>query len=150
MEYVLVTGAYGGMGRAVAKAMKNAGYFVFALDKNVEEAEENLLPIQADITDKDSLEKAFSLVQSQTDKLTAILHFAGIYMLDSLVEIDEDKFRRAFEINLFGVYQINKIFLPLLQKGSRILLTTSELAPLAPLPFTGLYAITKSALDKYA
>ena len=31
-----------------------------------------------------------------------------------------------------------------------MLLTTSELAPLDPLPFTGLYAITKSTLDKYA
>ena len=30
------------------------------------------------------------------------------------------------------------------------MLTTSELAPLDPLPFTGIYAITKSALDKYA
>ena len=30
------------------------------------------------------------------------------------------------------------------------MITTSELAPLDPLPFTGLYAVTKSALDKYA
>ena len=29
-------------------------------------------------------------------------------------------------------------------------MTTSELAPLDPLPFTGIYAVTKSALDKYA
>ena len=35
-------------------------------------------------------------------------------------------------------------------KAKRSLLTTSELAPLDPLPFTGLYAVTKSALDKYA
>ena len=45
---------------------------------------------------------------------------------------------------------INKAFLPLLRKGSRILIVTSELAPLDPLPFTGIYAVTKSALDKYA
>ena len=42
------------------------------------------------------------------------------------------------------------MFLPLLEKGSRIVITTSELAPLDPLPFTGIYAITKGALDKYA
>ena len=35
-------------------------------------------------------------------------------------------------------------------QGSRIIITTSELAPLDPLPFTGLYAVTKAALDKYA
>ena len=38
----------------------------------------------------------------------------------------------------------------MLKSGSRILITTSELAPLDPLPFTGIYAVTKGALDKYA
>ena len=37
-----------------------------------------------------------------------------------------------------------------MKKGSRIIITTSELAPLDPLPFTGIYAVTKGALDKYA
>jgi NAD(P)-dependent dehydrogenase (short-subunit alcohol dehydrogenase family) len=49
-----------------------------------------------------------------------------------------------------GAFLINKTFLPLLSRGSKILITTSELAPLDPLPFTGIYAITKAALDKYA
>ena len=48
------------------------------------------------------------------------------------------------------MYLVNKIFMPLLNLGSRIIITTSELAPLDPLPFTGIYAITKAALDKYA
>ena len=150
MQYVLVTGAYGGMGKATVQALKNSGYFVFALDKNVRQAEENVLPIQADLTDEESLLNAFHLVHGITQELFAILHFAGIYTLDSLVEMSKQAFSRAFEINVFGAFQINKIFLPLLKKGSRILITSSELAPLSPLPFTGLYAVTKSALDKYA
>jgi short-subunit dehydrogenase len=64
--------------------------------------------------------------------------------------MSEDNFRRIFDVNVFSVYRVNKAFLPLLKRGSRILITTSELAPLDPLPFTGIYAITKSALDKYA
>ena len=35
-------------------------------------------------------------------------------------------------------------------RGGRIIITTSELAPLDPLPFTGIYAVTKGALDKYS
>lgn len=150
MQYILVTGAYGGMGKAAVKILKQAGYFIFAMDKNIGEAEENVLPIQADVTDINSLQNAFLQVQSITKELFAICHFAGIYMLDSLIEIEEKTFRNAFEVNVFGAFYINKIFLPLLKKGSRILLTTSELAPLQPLPFTGLYAVTKSTLDKYA
>jgi NAD(P)-dependent dehydrogenase (short-subunit alcohol dehydrogenase family) len=61
-----------------------------------------------------------------------------------------EDFDRIFDINFRGVYLVNKTFLPLLKNGSKILITTSELAPLDPLPFTGIYAVTKSALDKYA
>ena len=39
MKYVIVTGAYGGMGYAAVRAFKNDGYFVFALDRQVKEAE---------------------------------------------------------------------------------------------------------------
>ena len=150
MKYVLVTGACGGMGSAAVKAYKEAGYFVFAMDRREYEAEDGIMPLVADITDEADLYRAFEQVKEVTDQLYAIVHFAGIYMLDSLVEISEEAYTRAFNINVFGAYRINKIFLPLLKKGSRIVITTSELAPLDPLPFTGLYAITKSALDKYA
>ena len=61
-----------------------------------------------------------------------------------------ESYDRIFDINVRGVYLVNKYFFPFLKEGSRILITTSELAPLDPLPFTGIYAITKAALDKYA
>ena len=150
MKYVIVTGANGGMGKAAVSAFKKAGYFVFALDIADCEKQENVLPIKVDLTDENSVLSAFNMVSSITDDLAAIVHFAGVYTLDSLVEISEEKFVKAFNINVFGVYRINKTFLPLLKGGSKIIITTSELAPLNPLPFTGLYAVTKSTLDKYA
>ena len=150
MQYVLVMGAYGGMGYMTAKALAGQGFTVFALDKKVGEAEENVLPIQTDVTDIESIKAAFEKVKGITDELFAIVHFAGVYMLDSLIEIADEEFERIFKINLFGAFYINKIFTPLLKNGSKIVMTTSELAPLDPLPFTGLYAVTKGALDKYA
>lgn len=150
MKYVLVTGAYGGMGKATVKALKNKGYFVFALDKRIGEKEENVLPIETDITDENSIKEAFNKVKEVTDDLYAMIHYAGIYKLDSLVEMEKEDFEKIFQINVFGAYLVNKTFIPLMKKGSKILITTSELAPLDPLPFTGIYGITKSALDKYA
>lgn len=150
MKYVLVTGAGGGMGKASVQALKNAGYAVLAMDLAPIAAEEHIFPIQADVTSDDSLEQALAQVRAITEELYAIVHFAGIYVLDSLVEMDSAKFSRAFDVNVFGAFRVNKTFLPLLRNGSRVLITTSELAPLDPLPFTGLYAITKSSLDKYA
>lgn len=150
MKYILVTGAYGGMGQATVNLLKEKGFSVFALDKKVGEAEENIIPLQVDITDEESVRYAAERVREITDELYAIVHFAGIYMLDSLVEMDRESFERIFRINLFGAFLINKAFLPFLHEGSRIVMTTSELAPLDPLPFTGIYAVSKSALDKYA
>ena len=150
MKNILITGACGGMGKPMVSEMLAQGYRVFALDRTIVEPKENLIPIQADITSQDAVRKAMEKVRSYTDSLDAIVHFAGIYMLDSLVEMDSESFKRIFDVNLLGVFLINKEFLPLLSRGSRILITTSELAPLDPLPFTGIYAVTKGALDKYA
>lgn len=147
---ILVTGAYGGMGKAVTKTLRDNGFRVFALDKTVGERDENILPIQADITCEQSVANAFEQVRKETSKLFAVIHFAGIYMLDSLVEIKSVDFEKIFKINLEGAFLVNKTFLPLLQEKGRIIITTSELAPLDPLPFTGIYAVTKGALDKYA
>ena len=147
---ILITGAYGGMGRATAKALRDRGFRIFALDRTVGAPEDDILPIQADITSEESVKAALAAVKQTADELFAIIHFAGVYMLDSLVEMESDKFERIFKINLGGVYLVNKHFLPILKSGSRILITTSELAPLDPLPFTGIYAVTKAALDKYA
>lgn len=147
---ILITGAYGGMGRAAATLLRQKGYRVFALDLRTEEQEDGIIPIEADVTSEQSVLTAAQKVKGLTDHLDAILHFAGIYMLDSLVEMESQEFEKILAVNLSGAFLVNKSFLPLLKKGGRIVITTSELAPLDPLPFTGIYAVTKGALDKYA
>ena len=138
------------MGRAATELFVSRGFRVFALDRRVDEPCDNVIPIEADVSSAESVKAAFDVVKSHTDSLFAIIHFAGIYMLDSLVEMDDEAFLRIFNVNLRGAFLVNRAFLPLLKSGSKILITTSELAPLDPLPFTGIYAVTKSALDKYA
>lgn len=149
MKYVLITGALGGMGLSTARRLRDRGYSVIALDRRVGD-EEGITFIECDVTDENSVRAAYDKVISITDRLYAVIHFAGIYMLDSLVEMEREEFEKIFRVNLFGAYLINKVFMPCLAAGSRIIITTSELAPLDPLPFTGIYGITKSALDKYA
>lgn len=150
MKDIVVTGAYGGMGRATALHLADMGFRVFALDIKVLDPEKNIIPVRVDVTDENSVKTAVKTIMEHTKSLYAVIHFAGIYMLDSLVEMDSNSFRRIFDINTYGAFLVNKALLPLLSKGSRIIITTSELAPLDPLPFTGIYAVTKAALDKYA
>lgn len=151
MESIIITGAYGGMGRATVKNLLKKGYRIFALDVKIEESkDENLIPISVDITSEESLLKAKKTILSYTDKIHAIIHYAGLYMLDSLIEIESSAFKKIVSVNFIGPYLVNKVFYSLLKTNSRIIIVTSELATIKPLPFTGLYAVTKTALDRYA
>ncbi len=151
MKYIVVTGARGGMGRAFVQKAAEDGFTVFALD--ITSPDENgaaIIGIKADVTDEKSLNEACSVISQYTDTLYAVVHFAGIYILDSLVEIERENFESIYRINVLGPFLVNRTLMPLLKKESRIVMTTSELSTLKPLPYTGLYAVTKAALDRYA
>ncbi len=149
MQNIIITGASGGMGSATCRLLVSLGYNVYGLD--VYDAKiAGVHFVQTDITSMSSIKNAFEKIKKEVDSVYAIIHFAGIYKLNSLIEISEEEFLKTFDINLFGMYRMNKMFCPLLNKGSRIIITSSELAPLQPLPFTSIYAITKTAIERYA
>ena len=151
MKYVVLTGASGGMGLAIAKKLTADGYFVFGLDiKETKEEVENLSFIKTDITSEKSIINAFKEISKKTKEIDAIVSTAGIYDINSLIEMSEEDFIRIFDINVFGIYRLNKTFVPLLKEKGKVVMISSELAPLDPLPFTGIYAITKSTVEKYA
>ncbi len=148
MKTVLVTGAAGGLGQAVCKLLLERGCVVYALDRERRELPQSLHFLSCDLTEESSVAQAAAALRGQS--LDAIVHAAGIYDLDSLIEMDEARFLRIFQVNLFGVYRVNRAFVPMLRPGGRVVVVSSELAPLDPLPFTGIYAVTKTALEQYA
>lgn len=150
MKSVLITGAGGGMGKAAVDLFVRSGCRVLAADVTPCEGRENVVPIQMDVRDEDSVKAAFEKASEATGELYAIIHLAGIYALDSLVEMPTAVFERMIDVNLKGAFIVNKTFLPLLKGGARIIIVTSELAVRDLLPFTGIYGISKSALDGYA
>ena len=151
MKSVLITGASGGMGLAACRLFLYSGFRVFGLDIREPDIDSgDFTFIRTDITDMNSVQSAFDAVSRSVSSLRAIIHFSGKYDFNSLIEIPDKELESIFDVNVFGVYRVNKIFLPILEEDGRIVITSSELAPLDPLPFTGLYGITKSALEKYA
>ena len=149
MKTILITGVLGGMGSATAELLIKNGYNVIGLDVK-DGGDLPFVYFKTDLTKESEIQRTYDEIQKIAPQIDGIIHFAGIYKMDSLVEMDEKDFTSIFDINVFSIYRINKIFLPLLKKGSRIIITSSELAPLDPLPFTGIYAITKSTIEKYA
>ena len=147
---VLLVGGAGGLGSAVGVYLAQRGIRVFSCDiKEHNCVGENIVPINMDVTDRASIEQAFDTVSSMSSSLSALISIAGVFSMDSIVEIPEEKFRNILEINLTSVYRVNKTFLPLLEQGGRIIITTSEVANLKPYPFNGMYCMTKTALECY-
>ena len=149
MANYMVTGAGGGMGSAICRLLARKGCHVWGIDRSVP-AETGWRFIQADITSADDLQAILPQIGAEAGSLDGIIHTAGIYDLNSLVEMPQADFLRDFDVNLFGMYRVNRLFFPLLAPNARIVIVSSELAPLDPLPFTGIYAITKAAVEKYA
>ncbi len=151
MKSVIISGFSGGMGIETAEKFSSNGYFVYGLDiKEPEENIENTKFIKTDLRDIESIKQAFEVVSKETNEIDIIISMAGIYDFNSLIEMSEEEFIRIFDINVFSIYRMNKAFLPLLKKKGKIIIVSSELAPLDPLPFTGIYAITKTTIERYA
>ena len=119
MKTAVVTGACGGMGAALCRMLTEAGHEVWGIDRKAPETPVLWRVIQADVTSEEQLKSAFVQVRTEAGGLDGIINMAGIYDLDSLVEISGEDFARDFNVNLFGMSRVNRIFLPLLGKGGR-------------------------------
>ena len=152
MKNVVITGGASGMGRATALKLAKNGYNVLSLDiKETSEQVANITQLKVDVTNMQSVQNAFDYVSSKTDKLDAVINFAGIIMMNSLIEISEEDFVKIFNITVFGAYRVNKVFFPLVKNGNgKIIITTSELVSNKILPFNAIYSISKKALDAYS
>ncbi len=150
MKKILLTGANGGLGKAVTKYFTQNGFFVYRTDVCLGEEIENTKQFISDNTNSDSIKNLKEAISAETDTLDAIVHVAGFFNMDSLIEIEEKDLRKIFDINFFGVYLLNKEFYDMFDKGGRIVIVTSEVASIYPLPFESIYGLTKSTLDNYA
>lgn len=145
---VLITGAASGIGRATAYYFMERGHCVFGIDIAPMQAQSNFCTFAADITNEASLLRIRD--ELKDIRFHAIVNIAGIHKMASLVESDFASMKKLIDINLCGTMLVNRVFHSLLKPDGRILIVTSEVATLDPMPFNGLYNVSKTALDTYA
>jgi NAD(P)-dependent dehydrogenase (short-subunit alcohol dehydrogenase family) len=110
---------------------------------------DHIIPREMDVTSNESVEKIFREVKQEFGGLDLIINNAGVDRYFPLSEAPLEAFKEIFEINLFGAYRVNQIFLPLLKSpGGRIIHIGSESYHLT-LPFMP-YPLTKRAVESYA
>jgi len=152
----LVTGAGGGLGHATVERLVANGWKVFESDLSKEMLRSSMhdpdvVPVVMDVTDNDSIDGAYDAVASQTDRLDAIVNFAGVIGVGSLTDIPEERLARILDINVMGTYRVNKTFLPLVEAAKgRIVNLSSETGWQSAAPFNGPYAMSKHAIEAYS
>lgn len=146
---VLITGCSSGIGKEVASYLLEQNINVYGLDINKIE-DERIKSFYCDVSDVSSILNVHDKLKEENVIFDAIINIAGTFIIDSFIEVDEKSLKRIFDVNLMGTINVNKIFFDLLKEKGRILITTSEVAPLDPLPFNGIYNVTKTGLDAYS
>lgn len=147
---LLITGSSSGIGQAVTDQFIKNGHTVYGIDVVKSADKEFFQSFDADITDEASLQSIREHLRERNVTLDAILNIAGIHMMASLVESDYARMKKVVDVNLSGTLLVNRIFHDCLSETGRIVIVTSEVASFDPMPFNGLYHVTKTALDSYA
>lgn len=148
---VLVTGAGGGLGRAICQRFARAGFAVVATDVDVAQlAELNLGPggvaQRMDVTDTDAVKQVAGFVAEKFGRLDVLVNNAGVIGYFPVAETDPEALIRHFQINSFGALRVTHACLDLLvASGGRVLNISSESYKLRT-PFQ-IYQSTKLALE---
>ena len=155
----LVTGGTSGIGKATARMLAVRGWRVIAVglgaDENIPETQRlghsELLTYEMDVTKPADITRILGALP----RLDAIVHCAGFGIAGSAECTPMTLARKQFDVNYFGVLQVNEIALPLLRrtaarnrKRGRVIVVGSIGGRLG-LPFQSHYSSTKAALEMY-
>ncbi len=154
-KVAVVTGATEGIGFAIAKTFVNEGAFVFITGrrpKELTEATDKLGPmavgIQGDVANIADIERLYDVVARQKGHVDIVVANAGLGDLSPLEKVNEAFFDRLFNVNVKGALFTIQKAIPLLRKGSSIIITGS-VAGSKGTPGMGVYGATKAAVRSF-
>ena len=147
----LVTGADGGLGIHVTKALLDAGFLVTGLAPKIKQSDFDNSRFTALPSRLDSLEAAkrsADAVITKFGKIDVLAHLVGGFAGGpSVAETDDTTFRRMFEMNVDSAFHILRAVLPHMQKaGNGRIIAIGSRAAESPGAGVGAYSASKAAL----
>ena len=153
---VAITGSTGGLGSALADALRGrkANLVLLDLDHDAVTAQAERLGsqrvavgIQADVRDMQSLEDAMRQAVEHFGRLDIVIAGAGIAEgLTTLALIDPRDWEQTIDINLNGVWRTFRAALPYVQAQRGHLLAISSMAAFVHNPLNGPYPASKAGV----
>ena len=152
---VVVTGASGGIGLAVANRLFDDGWHVVATDLDLARlrdvfgaraAEPRMTLAALDVTDHAAVDVLAASLRERCG-VAGLVNVAGMLQdVVPMLEMDDDMQRRVWEVNYFGAQHCLRGFAPLMkQAGAGAVVNITSINELRPLPLHA-YSPTKVAL----
>jgi len=156
----LITGGTRGIGRAISFRFARSGATVIANYLRDEKAAEQLKVIaseeglaialcRADLTKKEGLEQLDSLIQERGSQLSGLVHCAATGVHRPIEELTERHFDWTLSLNTGAFFNLVKLLLGRLSKGSSIV-AVSSWGALRAIPHYSLVGSSKGALEALA
>jgi NAD(P)-dependent dehydrogenase (short-subunit alcohol dehydrogenase family) len=152
----LITGSSRGFGRALATAALEVGDRVVATARNpgqvgdlVEQYPDQALAVALDVTDQAAVQSAFEAGTDRFGRIDVVVNNAGYANVAPVETGSEEDFRRQFETNFWGVYNVSRAAVPLLrnQGGGTIIQFSSIGGRVGGSAGIGSYQAAKFAVD---
>jgi NAD(P)-dependent dehydrogenase (short-subunit alcohol dehydrogenase family) len=149
----LVTGATGGIGRAIALLLARQGWRVFGASLPPVADETDLTHLALDLTSPQSIQAVVNQVLHQAGRIDALINNAGITgPAAASQEISLEQAHAIFEVNFFGAVALTNAVLPVMRRQNcgKILFISSVGGMVAAMPFFTFYSASKHAIEAYA
>lgn len=125
-KIVLITGAAGAVGRAVAAAIAREGGIAIATDRQSANGVDHVL----DVTSEDDWQRVVAVISTSHGRLDGLVNAAGIAALGTVEDTDLATFRRVQAVNLDGTFLGCKYAMPLLKKQGGSIVNISSVSGL--------------------
>lgn len=162
---VLITGAAGGLGSALAKLLARRGHSLLLLDRDSRRldqlsdeiraagAEEpGVCPLDLAVAGPDAFHELAMILEREYGGLDHLIHCAAHFQgLTPLDQIDPPEWMKTVQVNLNAVWALTTACTPLLRKGkASSVVIVLENESCSGSAYWGAYGVTKAALLAYS
>jgi len=150
-KIALVTGANGGLGRAVTQALLEAGATVIGVSRSIHQSDfdhPSLIALPAEIGSADAAMKIVGQVIDRFKRIDILAHLIGGFAGGKTVaETDDQMFENMLDLNLRSAFYVLRAVIPHMRHaGSGRIVAIASRAAEDPGPGVGAYSASKAAL----
>ena len=150
-KVAIVTGASQGIGAAIVKGYREAGYVVIANSRSITQgSDQGVIAVAGNIADPAVASQVVQTAIDRFGRVDTLVNNAGIFIGKPFTEYTVEDFNRVIEVNLGGFFHITQRALEQMLRvnsGHVVQVTAAVVKqPIAGVP-SGLAGLTKGGLD---